>query len=145
MYRIYLNLAKVTTCYWLITCFIFQSFFLTLVCYPKNSIGEEVNQGNIANSTPIENNPNPNPGEIPALPISLPINVENNNLTQIVKSRNDVDIVNISTPNNSGFSVNNFTDFNINPQGLVVNNSTGSQDKIRDLQEGSLVELKRTL
>ena len=140
MYRIYLNLAKVTTCYWLITCFIFQSFFLTLVCYPKNSIAEEVNQGNIVNPTPIENNPNSNPVEIPALPISLPINVENNNFTQILKSRNDVDIVNISTPNNSGFSVNNFTDFNINPQGLVVNNSTASQDKIIATQIAGLIE-----
>lgn len=51
------------------------------------------------------------------------INAANGN-TQVVIKPGDVPVVNIATPNGAGVSHNSYQDFNVGPQGAVLNNAT---------------------
>ncbi len=44
--------------------------------------------------------------------------------TQINRAGNGVEIVNITTPNRQGLSHNYYTEFNVDPSGLILNNAT---------------------
>ncbi len=56
----------------------------------------------------------------------LPINVDGSTNTAIIESDSGVPIVNIAAPNESGLSRNNFTDYNVNEKGLIINNATNN-------------------
>ena len=60
---------------------------------------------------------------------TLPIEVDGTTNTQINSAANGVPIVNIAAPNSGGLSHNKFTNYNVNPSGLVINNATGNPNQ----------------
>jgi len=70
---------------------------------------------------------------------NLPINTDGTTNTQIDSAANGVPIVNIAAPNAGGLSHNKFTDYNVNQQGLILNNSTGTANGVVNTQIGGLI------
>jgi len=69
----------------------------------------------------------------------LPITPDGSTNTQIDRAANNVPIVNIAAPNSSGLSHNRFTDYNVNQNGLILNNAIGSQNGVVQTQIGGLI------
>jgi filamentous hemagglutinin len=69
----------------------------------------------------------------------LPITPDGSTNTQIDRAANNVPIVNIAAPNFGGLSHNKFTDYNVNQNGLILNNAIGSQNGIAQTQIGGLI------
>jgi filamentous hemagglutinin len=69
----------------------------------------------------------------------LPITPDGSTNTQIDRAANNVPIVNIAAPNSSGLSHNRFTDYNVNQNGLILNNAIGSQNGVIQTQIGGLI------
>ena len=69
----------------------------------------------------------------------LPITTDGSTNTQIDTAANGVPIVNIAAPNAGGLSYNRFENFNVNPNGLILNNATGNQNGIVVTQIGGLI------
>jgi hypothetical protein len=59
-----------------------------------------------------------------------PLTPVNQAITSLDKSLNQIDIVNISSPNANGVSHNLFVDYNVNPSGLILNNAIGQENAI---------------
>jgi hypothetical protein len=76
---------------------------------------------------------------VSALAQNLPISVDGSTNTKIDAAANSVPIVNIAQPNSSGLSHNKFVDYNVNQQGLIINNATGNQNGIIQTQIGGLI------
>lgn len=56
--------------------------------------------------------------------------------TGVTAAGNGVPLVNIATPNGNGLSHNQFTDYNVGQQGLILNNATG---KTQSTQLGGII------
>ena len=69
----------------------------------------------------------------------LPITPDGSTNTQTDRAANNVPIVNIAAPNSGGLSHNKFTDYNVNQNGLILNNAIGSQNGIAQTQIGGLI------
>ena len=73
---------------------------------------------------------------------TLPISVDKNVSGQrpIVGTSNGVPVVNIAPPSAGGVSNNKFTQFNVGPSGVVLNNSGGaSQTQLAGQVAGNLM------
>ncbi|MDO7253328.1 hemagglutinin repeat-containing protein [Helicobacter cappadocius] len=68
------------------------------------------------------NTPNANTAKNITPPIIIDTSITPNN-PSLDKARNNIDIVNISTPNDAGISNNYFKEFNVSKSGLIFNNS----------------------
>mgnify|MGYP003386161608 CR=1 FL=1 len=70
---------------------------------------------------------------------NLPINPDGTTNTHIDAAANGVPIVNIAAANSGGLSHNKFTDYNVNQQGLILNNATGNVNGVVRTQIGGLI------
>ena len=69
----------------------------------------------------------------------LPIIPDGTTNTKLDSAANGVPIINIAPPNSSGLSHNKFHNYNVNPAGLIINNSTGNSNQIVKTQIGGLI------
>jgi len=78
--------------------------------------------------------------ETPANPALLPINPDPNSATKVIVERNGINVVNISEADSNKTSHNLFLDFNINPQGLILNNSANSAEGVVNTELGGWIK-----
>ncbi len=70
---------------------------------------------------------------------TLPLNIDGSTNTRIDAAANGVPIVHIAAPNSSGLSHNKFSDYNVNQQGLILNNSAGNANGVVQTQLGGII------
>ncbi|MFT6106808.1 MAG: filamentous hemagglutinin, partial [Rickettsiales bacterium] len=75
----------------------------------------------------------------PVYAADLPITPDGSTNTQIDSAANNVPIVNIAAPNSGGLSHNKFIDYNVNPNGLIINNAINSPNGIITTHLGGII------
>jgi adhesin HecA-like repeat protein len=55
--------------------------------------------------------------------VNAAVQIDGSTNTEVDKAPNGVEIINIARPNNQGVSVNNYNQFDVDPSGLIINNS----------------------
>ncbi|MBL6664804.1 MAG: filamentous hemagglutinin N-terminal domain-containing protein, partial [Rickettsiales bacterium] len=70
---------------------------------------------------------------------NLPITPDGSTNTSVTNAGNGVPVVNIAAPNSGGLSHNKYTNYNVNQQGLILNNATGNANGVVSTQIGGLI------
>ncbi len=71
---------------------------------------------------------------------NLPISADGTTNTQVTQTASGIDQINIAAPNSAGLSHNNFTNYNVNASGQVINNFAGVDGAIVGASDRAVIQ-----